>query len=315
MRQAIRWVVSLFLVLVGVASASAQTADLRVAVTSTSFGVGDEGVYRVSVRNASNSAATQPVRIVTTLPDGMTFQRGGDGEWTCNGGGRQVSCITNGIGAADTSAVEIHVYACSAAFPAVTTTFEVVYADDPNLSNNTATRATAVRDGVCSAPPATATRPRPQFTVTPTRTPTPSPRPAAGVDLSLTASSSRELMVGSRATYRFRITNLGESPTAESILFVDTLPPGLTFVSAVGDRWSCTAVAQVVTCERFRSLASGTRTGITLNVQVDAAAYPLVVNEAAIFFAGDADASNNLVTRSTSVRKPQRPAPRPRPER
>lgn len=315
MRQTIRLMVSSFLVLVGVGSASAQTADLRVAVTSTSFGVGDEGVYRVSIRNASNTETTQPIRIVTTLPDGVTFQSGGNEDWACHGGGRQVSCIANELGAADTSAVEIRVYVCTAAFPAVTTTFQVVYANDANPSNNTATRTTAVRDGECSAPPPTATRPRPQFTATPTRTPTPSPRPAAGVDLSLSVSSSRELMVGSRATYRFRVANPGESPTADSILFVDTLPQGLTFVSAVGDRWSCTAVAQVVTCERFRSLASGARTGITLNVQVGAAAYPLVTNEAAVFFAGDADASNNLVSRTTSVHKPERPVPRPRPER
>lgn len=68
MRQTIRLLVSSILLLVGVGSASAQTADLRVAVTSTSFGVGDEGVYRVSVRNASNTEATQPIRILATLP-------------------------------------------------------------------------------------------------------------------------------------------------------------------------------------------------------------------------------------------------------
>jgi len=292
-------------------AATAAPADLRIGVTSASFRVGEDGVYRVTVRNETSVATDGSVRIETLLPEGVSFRKGEGAGWFCVGGTRQVACERSGIGAADTATIVLTVGVCDAAFPSIATTFRVVSDDDPAAENNETTRVTAVKSGQCAPPTGTPTRPRPASTRTPTRTPTPSPAPPTGVELALSGSSARELMVGSRATYRYRIANLGDTPTTARILFVDTLPAGLTFMGAVGDRWTCAAIAQVVTCERERSLAPRGRSALTISVRVEPAAYPFVVNEAAIFSAGDGDASNNSLSRAASIRKPNRRPLRP----
>jgi uncharacterized repeat protein (TIGR01451 family) len=86
-------------------------------------------------------------------------------------------------------------------------------------------------------------------------------------------------------TFTVKIYNRGGSATTADIRFKDTLPSGLAFVSATGTNFSCSAVAQVVTCDfngriavganesvtyTVRSTASGAATGLINNVIVDA---------------------------------------------
>lgn len=290
---------------------AARPADLRIRVTSASFRVGEQGVYRVAVRNESNIVADDVIRVSATLPDGLSFRSATGSRWSCSGAGQEVQCQLMGLAQAATSEVILRVGVCNAAFPSISTTFRVDYDADPKLGNNEVTRLTAVKPGTCSEPTPTPTRRHPQATVTPSRTPTATVTPRTAVDLLLAGTSSRLFVVGSRATYRFRVVNLTSTPTSSPILLVDTLPEGLLFSGVSGDGWICQANRQVLTCTREVALAGHAESEITVTVHVASEAYPTITNHAAIFYAGDRNNGNNSVSRPTTVRKPVRRVPRP----
>lgn len=102
-------------------------------------------------------------------------------------------------------------------------------------------------------------------------------------DLSITKTATSSFNVGSNATYQLSVNNAGPNVEPGNIVVTDTLPAGLTYVSAVGSGWSCGAVSQTVTCTRTGSLAVGTTAApITLTVAVGSAASPSVSNTASV---------------------------------
>jgi uncharacterized repeat protein (TIGR01451 family) len=103
---------------------------------------------------------------------------------------------------------------------------------DPDLSNNTASATTTVG-------------------------------PAA--DLSLVKTGPATVQVGGQVVYKLSVANAGPD-AASSVQVVDTLPEGVTFVSASGSGWSCTHDGDTtVTCTRA-SLTVGAAPVITLVV-------------------------------------------------
>ncbi|MDG6347908.1 hypothetical protein QAA18_04015 [Luteimonas sp. 8-5] len=74
------------------------------------------------------------------------------------------------------------------------------------------------------------------------------------IGLSLTKTHVGEFKAGGTGTYIINTANTVTYPeinpptTPQPIRVVDTLPAGLTYVSASGTGWSCSAVGQVVTC-------------------------------------------------------------------
>lgn len=76
------------------------------------------------------------------------------------------------------------------------------------------------------------------------------------------------LTVGTPGTYELKVSNAGPS-TAAGVKVVDTLPDGLTGVSAVGDGWACSIDGSTITCER-PSLAAGDTATVTVTVDVAA---------------------------------------------
>ena len=77
---------------------AAAPADLRIRTTATSFTVGSNGSYNVSVRNESNIPADDTIQIVSTLPQGLTYVSGIGAGWTCSGSsGRSVNCKAAGL--------------------------------------------------------------------------------------------------------------------------------------------------------------------------------------------------------------------------
>ena len=94
---------------------------------------------------------------------------------------------------------------------------------DPNLGNNTSTAVT---------------------TVTPS------------ADLSVVKTGPATVTAAGSVTYTLAVNNAGPSDAA-NVSVTDTLPAGVTFVSAVGTGWACTNVASTsVTCTRA-TLATG----------------------------------------------------------
>jgi len=143
--------------------------------------------------------------------------------------------------------------------------------------------------GCSSAPPA------------PTQTPTPVPGPPAppvppppSPDLFLTKTHTGNFVVGTNATYGIAIFNSGAVPSSGTYSVTDTLPAGLTFVSATGVGWACAAAGQVVTCTSRTVINLGPGpNNITLTVTPGAAAVPTVVNRAVVSGGGDTALGNN----------------------
>jgi uncharacterized repeat protein (TIGR01451 family) len=125
-------------------------------------------------------------------------------------------------------------------------------------------------------------------------------------DLRLTKSHAGSFTVGVNGVYTITVDNtLGTAPTAGTITVSDTLPTGLTFVSAAGTGWTCAAVGQAVTCTSSSVIAGGTTSAnpITLTVGVASIAIPSVMNIASVSGGGEpaVNAGNNLAPDNTIV--------------
>jgi uncharacterized repeat protein (TIGR01451 family) len=127
------------------------------------------------------------------------------------------------------------------------------------------------------------------------------------VDLALTKTHSGDFSVGSNATYTLTVTSEpGSQPTDFPIVVTDTLPAGLTYASASGAGWSCSATGQTVTCTHPGPLNAGASLPvITLNAAVGNAAYPSVTNTAQVTTpSNDPDSANNTASDPATVLGP-----------
>ncbi len=100
-------------------------------------------------------------------------------------------------------------------------------------------------------------------------------------DLEITKSHTGDFTVGVNGTYTLSVTNNGPNDHTGLVTVTDSLPTGLTPLTAVGTGWNCTVTAPDVTCDRSDNLANGASyPDITLTVDVLAAAAPSVTNTA-----------------------------------
>lgn len=105
----------------------------------------------------------------------------------------------------------------------------------------------------------------------------------AFADLQMTKAATSGFQVGQNATYSLTVKNNGPQSASGTITVTDTLPTGLTYVSASGTGWACGAAGAVVTCTNAGPVASGvTMNVITLTVAVAAGAVPSVTNTASV---------------------------------
>jgi uncharacterized repeat protein (TIGR01451 family) len=115
------------------------------------------------------------------------------------------------------------------------------------------------------------------------------------VDLRISKSHLGSFSQGQTAgaTYTITVRDSGNVATSGTVTMLDTLPAGLTPVSAAGAGWACPApVGQVVTCTRADALASGNAyPAITLTVTVSGTAPASVTNTARV--SGGAEPAGN----------------------
>jgi len=114
-------------------------------------------------------------------------------------------------------------------------------------------------------------------------------------DLRVSLSHAGSFTVGTNGVYSITVDNtLGTAATSGTITVADTLPTGLTFVSATGAGWVCSAVGQAVTCTSVAVIGAGATNpnAITLTVGVASTAVPSVTNSAAVS-GGNEPAANN----------------------
>jgi uncharacterized repeat protein (TIGR01451 family)/fimbrial isopeptide formation D2 family protein len=108
----------------------------------------------------------------------------------------------------------------------------------------------------------------------------------------------------SNAAYTITVINDG-GITSAPFTVTDTLPTGMTFASAGGTNWTCSAVGQVVTCQNSNAapLALSGSSTVTLLVNVAPNATTPLVNNATVSGGGEAAATNgnNSASDSTTV--------------
>lgn len=133
-------------------------------------------------------------------------------------------------------------------------------------------------------------------------------------DLTVTKSHGGTSWVsGSNGTFGLLVRNVGTAATTEPITVVDTLPAGLTFVSATGGGFSCTHTGQTVRCVRATALAAGASATITLTVRAAVSTARTVTNVVTVTTPNDVDTTNNRDTDSVPVTVPAVVAPVTRP--
>lgn len=111
-------------------------------------------------------------------------------------------------------------------------------------------------------------------------------------------------LAGAQGVYTLSITNTGLTPTAGMLIVTDMLPPSLTYVSAIGPGWTCSAADQVVSCSNPGASDPGASTAITLAVSVASSAWPGATNMAVVSNDSDLNTANKSIGDPTLVLLP-----------
>jgi uncharacterized repeat protein (TIGR01451 family) len=120
-------------------------------------------------------------------------------------------------------------------------------------------------------------------------------------DLSLTKTAPDLVTAGQNLTYILTVINHGPAD-ATGVTVVDTMPAGVTFVSAAASQGNCAEASGVVTCN-LGTLANGANATVT--IVATATLEGTIINTAAVTSdAGDPDTANNSDDAQTTVQPP-----------
>ncbi len=122
---------------------------------------------------------------------------------------------------------------------------------------------------------------------------------SADADVAITKADSPDpVNRGDNLTYPLTVTNNGPGGAGD-VTVVDTLPPGLAFVSAMPSQGTCMEAALMVTCD-LGILANGA--SATIDIVVTTTAAGMLTNTATVSTtSNDPDLSNNSDTETTVV--------------
>jgi uncharacterized repeat protein (TIGR01451 family) len=209
--------------------------------------VGGSTSYTLTVRNVGTVPTTAPIVVTDSLPVGLTFLGGTGTGFACSASGQLVTCTRTAppLGAGESVTLTLTTSVTADAPASVRNVACVRTAGDTNTTNDCGTKVST---------------------------------PVGAVDLVALKDVVGPVEVGRPATFTLAVRNIGTAPARPPITMVDTLPAGLTFVSAVGSGWQCGASGNIVTCIRPTALPPGLSPAVTLTVNVTAAAFPRVTN-------------------------------------
>lgn len=111
-------------------------------------------------------------------------------------------------------------------------------------------------------------------------------------DLSIAMTRGGSMAVGGKATYTLVVSNNGPYTEAGPITVTDTLPAGMSFVSASGVNWTCANSGQVVTCTYKPSMAPNT-TAAPLVITASVNQTGSMTNNASVAGTSDNNSANN----------------------
>jgi uncharacterized repeat protein (TIGR01451 family) len=252
----------------------ATNPDLAVDKSHTGdFVASSNGHYSIVVRNVGNESSSGTVTVTDTLPTSLSFVSATGTGWNCGAFGQLVTCThAGGIPISGSlPAIDLEVGVDASAVPSVSNTANVSGGGDTGPGNNSDTDVATVL------------------------TPTP--------DLAIDKSHEGDFLRGRRATYNFVVSNVGQQPSSGEITVSDTLPTGLTLVSAFGLGWDCSASAgTTISCKTDDVAAAGQpMSPISARVQVASNAPDPLVNTATVAVTGDTNSSNDSDTDTAHV--------------
>jgi uncharacterized repeat protein (TIGR01451 family) len=248
--------------------------DIAVALTSsTPFTYGNNETYTISLTNVGSATTSGTLTVIDTLPVGISYVSNSGSFWTVayNAATRVVTATsTRTVTAGNThQALGLTVAVGAAAYPVVTNRAWFSGGGETNTANNGAITSSDV----------------------------------LAADLIIDQSAPTTFVQGVNDSYTITVTNAGSAATSGTITVRDTLPSGMTYVSAVGTGWTITGTGNVVVATRTTAIASAGTAPFTVTVTPQAGAVPSVTNRAYVSGGNDVDASNNLaslVTPATS---------------
>ncbi len=250
-------------------------ADVAIAKTATDPTpvAGTTTAFELRVSNAGPSDADD-VRVVDDMPAGLTaVSATGDG-WTCVVTDASVTCDRPTLAAGATAPVLTVRTAIDSALPAGTTIVNAARV-------TTSTAGDLPGDNGDDADVALDT----------------------ATDLSVTKTHTDRAVPGTSMRFTLTVANGGPSDVAGQVTVVDTLPAGMSLLSATGAGWTCDAVADLVTCRHAGPLAAGDELPpVVLTVQLAPGVTGDMVNSAAVDpRADDTDSANDSTTDTVTL--------------
>ncbi len=266
-----------------------STTDLQITKShSGNFATGNN-IYQLQVKNNGPNAARGTLRVVDTLPTGFSYVSASSTDpWTCSAVGQVVTCTNPNtsnfaVGATSTINLTVNVSTSAASYSLNTATVSSG-SPDSNLANNTASDPTTVIKGT---------------------------NLVLLKDDSAPDPTEQTFVAGSTATYLLTVKNTSGFDALGPLTIIDSLPTGLSYSSASGTGWTCTANGQNVTCTNPSGLASGdgTTTGISnLSLTVNVLSnVPTSVTNTASLTSGSLDtnpADNTNIQQTNPTTKP-----------
>ena len=258
-----------------VQTAVQAAADLSITQSDSPdpVSVGSKLTYTISVSNKGPSQATGVV-LSDTLPAGVSFLSAAPSQGTCSESGGIISCALGNLAANTVATVTIVVAPGSTSSGNVSNTASVTGSEsDPDGGNNATTESTTVQTTV-----------------------------QAAADLSVIQSDSPDpVSVGSKLTYTISVTNKGPSQ-ATGVVLSDTLPQGVSFLSAAPSQGTCSESGGIISCA-LGNLAANTVATVTIVVSPGSSTNSTTIsNTASVIGSGsDPDLSNTTTTESTTI--------------
>ncbi|MFZ5815172.1 MAG: beta strand repeat-containing protein [Bacillota bacterium] len=249
-----------------------QLPDLTITKSHTGdFHQGQTGAgYTITVTNSGTGLTSGTVTVTDTLPAGLTVTAISGTGWSCHLA--TLTCTRSDLlaGGASYDAITLTVDVSITAAGSVTNTATVSGGNDVNNANNTASDPTNIT-------------PRPNLTVAKSHT-----------------GNFQQGQQG--ASYTITVSNAGSAATSGTATVTDTLPVGLTPVSAGGTGWTCTIDGQSVTCTSAGAVDPGNSyPAITLTVDVAQDAALSLTNEATVAGGGEVYTGDNTTADPTTV--------------
>jgi uncharacterized repeat protein (TIGR01451 family) len=231
-------------------AALAPSSDLAVTKSHTgSIISGSNVTYTVAVKNNGVSVAATPIKVIDTLPTGLSFVSSPTSGWSCTGTTTVTCTRVAPLGVGATATVDLVVAVANSVSGSITNSASATSSStDPTPANNIGTDTATV---------------------------------VSSADLSLTKAHTGAITAGSNVVYHFVALNSGPSGAAGPITITDTLPTGLSVVSASAG-WSCTPTTGTVVCTNPASISSGATNVLDLTVAVDSAATGSITNTATV---------------------------------